>query len=121
MLLGEPGRWYSSNAAVRPGYYISERAVHPVAAHRLADPSSKVGEGGVELRVVGNLWPLAEAVVGSPVAFSCIRMRNSVPLGSVTNNPSIKGTSCGKPQDVRYVELQGLPVRQAVLCPGYAP
>jgi hypothetical protein len=35
---------------------------------------------GAEMRIVPNLWPLRDAVVGSRLQFSMIRMRNARPL-----------------------------------------
>jgi hypothetical protein len=59
------------------GYHVSDRAVQPVAVHRLAQPLSLLAERGVALRVVPHLWPLAREVVASSLGFSCIRMRNA--------------------------------------------
>jgi len=71
------------------GYHVSEQVVRPLSVHRVAEPLAQFGERSVELRVVSNLWTLVEAVVGSSVAFSCIRMRNALPPGAVPHNPSV--------------------------------
>jgi hypothetical protein len=36
-------------------------------------------EAGIQLRVLADLWPFWDAVVGSTVGFSGIRLRNALP------------------------------------------
>ena len=59
------------------GYYISRVYVHPLRSETIADPVGELLRRGVELRVVPNLWPLRDAVVGSTLRYSIIRMRNA--------------------------------------------
>lgn len=41
-------------------------------------------EAGIQLRVLPNLWVLWDAVVGSTLGFSGIRLRNALPPGSAS-------------------------------------
>jgi hypothetical protein len=45
-------------------------------------------QAGIELRVVGNLWPFWHAVLGSSVGYSGIRLRNARPAEPVTTAPN---------------------------------
>lgn len=60
------------------GYFVSSSAVRPANERRIASPLAELVALGAELRVVPNLQHLAEAVVQSTLAFSCIRMRNAL-------------------------------------------
>ncbi len=64
----------------RPHAFVSTGAVRPLA------PAEPVGDllelhhaAGSELRVLDSVWPFWDAVVGSSLAFSGIRLRNAVP------------------------------------------
>ena len=61
------------------GYWVSRKAVKGLEAVKVTDCLGAIAERGVELRVVKTLWPLRDAVVGSTLGFSCIRMRNARP------------------------------------------
>jgi uncharacterized protein DUF6886 len=61
------------------GYFVSREAVVPTAVQIVEDVMAALLERGVELRFVPELWSLREAVVGSTLQFSLIRMRNAVP------------------------------------------
>jgi hypothetical protein len=61
------------------GYYVSRTAVEPVSETVLEDLSAALLRRNVELRVMPSLWKLREAVIGSTLQFSIIRMRNAAP------------------------------------------
>jgi len=61
------------------GYFVSRAPVAPVRVETIDDPIDRWSRGGVELRVVSNLWPLRDAVVASSLLFSMIRMHNALP------------------------------------------
>jgi hypothetical protein len=62
------------------GYYVSRFPVKSIARHYVANGLDELLRRPIELRVVSNLWPLVNAVVDSSLAFSCIRMRNAIPV-----------------------------------------
>ena len=62
-------------------YYVTLRAVAPIAEREVADIPAELFDRGVELRVLSTLWPLRDAVVASSLAFSIIRMRNAQQRG----------------------------------------
>jgi hypothetical protein len=59
------------------GYYVSPVAVKPKSVMMIERPLEEMLERNVELRVTPSLRKLQEAVVGSSLEFSCIRMRNA--------------------------------------------
>lgn len=61
------------------GYFVSRVPVVPTNVEIIADPIGELERRGVELRIVPSLWPLRDAVVGSSLQFSVIRMRNARP------------------------------------------
>jgi hypothetical protein len=61
------------------GYFISRVAVAPVAVELVEDVVFELQRRGVEIRILPNLWSLADAVVASSLSFSNIRMRNARP------------------------------------------
>jgi len=65
-------------------YYVSTRAVAPIAHREVADPLAELITRGVELRVLSSLWPLRDAVAASTLGFSIIRMRNALPRDALT-------------------------------------
>jgi hypothetical protein len=60
-----------------------DRAVRPVSplgpAEPVGDPLALPEEAGVHLRVLPDLWPFWDAVVGSTLRSSGIRLRNALP------------------------------------------
>jgi hypothetical protein len=42
---------------------------------------------GIQLRVLPNLWPFWQAVTGSTLGFSGIRLRNALPAPPVAGTP----------------------------------
>ena len=61
------------------GYFVSNLPVVPTRVEVLDDLILELLNRGVELRLVPSLWPLRDAVVGSTLQFSLIRMRNAQP------------------------------------------
>ena len=60
------------------GYYISYGQEIPVSRRRIDDIFGELLKGDVELRILPELWTLANAVKDSSLSFSLIRMRNAV-------------------------------------------
>ena len=60
-------------------YFVSRTAVTPTLVDVIHDPVVAILRRGVELRVVPDLWPLRDAVIGSTLQFSIIRWRNASP------------------------------------------
>jgi hypothetical protein len=61
------------------GYFVSRVPVVPESVEIFDDLLAELLRRRVELRFVPNLWPLRDAVVGSTLRFSIIRMRNGLP------------------------------------------
>lgn len=61
------------------GYWLSRDAVEPVEVVELGDLVQRHVAAGIELRVVRNLWPVWNRVVGSTLEFSGIRLHNAKP------------------------------------------
>jgi hypothetical protein len=61
------------------GYWLSRKPVDPLEIVDLGDLVARHEAAGIELRVVENLWPLWDQVVGSTLEFSGIRLRNALP------------------------------------------
>jgi hypothetical protein len=61
------------------GYYISYRAIPPIAVTRIDNLLDELLIRDVELRIVESLWPLADAVKASTMNYSCIRMKFAEP------------------------------------------
>jgi hypothetical protein len=61
------------------GYWVSRRSVTPTGVRCVEDILVELLGHGVELRIMPTLWPLRDAVAGSTLAFSIIRMRNAKP------------------------------------------
>jgi hypothetical protein len=61
------------------GYFVSQRPVQPTWVEIIDDAIAALMRRRVELRVLPTLWPLRDAVVGSSLQFSIIRMRNATP------------------------------------------
>jgi len=67
---------FSSHDAIA-GYFTSTRSVAPVGCERVDDVLAHLLARPIELRVLGNLWRLRDAVVASSLGFSIIRMTNA--------------------------------------------
>jgi hypothetical protein len=61
------------------GYWVSDVVVEPIEVVRLGDLIARHAEGGIEFRLVPNLWPLWDRVTNSTVEFSGSRLKNAVP------------------------------------------
>jgi hypothetical protein len=61
------------------GYHVAERVVRPLRVEPVGDLLAAHADAGIELRLVADLWPLADAVCGSGLEFSLIRMHNAAP------------------------------------------
>jgi hypothetical protein len=61
------------------GYFVSRAPVVPVRVEVIDDVVAALLGRGVELRFVPDLWSLRDAVVGSTLRFSLIRLRNASP------------------------------------------
>jgi hypothetical protein len=73
------------------GYFVSRVPVVPVHVEVIDDALAALTNRGVDLRIVPNLWPLRDAVVGSTLQFSVIRMRNAQarPTGAAEPGPTV--------------------------------
>ena len=61
------------------GYYISKTPQIPIAKHQITDLFSELIMRNVEIRIVDNLWEVAEKVTGSTLNWSLCRMKNATP------------------------------------------
>ena len=61
------------------GYHVSRVPVVPSGVDVFDDLLAELQRRGVELRVLPHLWQLHDAVAGSSLQFSMIRMRNALP------------------------------------------
>jgi len=61
------------------GYFVSNVAVVPSKVEPLGDPLQRLASASVELRLMGSLRPLKDALIHSTVPFSMIRLRNAAP------------------------------------------
>ena len=59
------------------GYFVSRKSVVPASVEFFDDPIAELLKRGVELRFLPSLWSLRDAVVGSTLQFSLIRMLNA--------------------------------------------
>jgi hypothetical protein len=62
------------------GYFVSREPVEPAEVVELDDLIGRHVEAGIELRIVPELWPLWQRVIGSTLEFSGIRLRNLQPV-----------------------------------------
>jgi hypothetical protein len=61
-------------------YYISYQKVKPVRVKRIDNILDELfRRGNLELRILSNLWTIADKVSSSSLNFSLIRMRNAIP------------------------------------------
>jgi len=61
------------------GYYISKTSQVPIAKHKVIDIFSELMVRNVEIRVVDNLWDIADRVKSSTLNWSLCRMKNAKP------------------------------------------
>ena len=60
------------------GYWMSREPVAAVGRLTVADLPGRHAAAGIPLRTLPNLWPLWDAVVGSTLEFSGMRLRNAI-------------------------------------------
>ncbi len=60
------------------GYWMSRTAVDPLELVAIDDLVGRHAAAGIAFRTAANLWPLWDAVVGSTLEFSGIRLRNAL-------------------------------------------
>ena len=61
-------------------YYVSYQEVKPIAVKRIDDILDELfRRTNLELRILSNLWTIADKVSKSSLNFSLIRMRNAMP------------------------------------------
>lgn len=60
------------------GYWMSRATVDPLELVAIDDLIGRHTAAGIALRTAANLWPLWDAVVGSTLEFSGIRLRNAL-------------------------------------------
>jgi hypothetical protein len=61
-------------------YYVSESEVKPIAVRRIDNILDELFKrGNIELRILPDLWQMADKVSRSSLNFSLIRMRNAIP------------------------------------------
>jgi hypothetical protein len=61
------------------GHWVSRTPQTPLAVKPVGDLLSLHAGAGIELRVTPSLWPLHDAIPGSGLRFSIVRMRNAAP------------------------------------------
>lgn len=61
------------------GYYISKTPQVPIAKHQISDLFSELIRRNVEIRIVDNLWDIADRVKSSTLNWSLCRMKNAEP------------------------------------------
>ena len=61
------------------GYWISREPVDALERVAIGDLVGRHAAAGIALRTVPNVWPLWDAVVGSSLEFSGMRLRNAAP------------------------------------------
>jgi hypothetical protein len=61
------------------GYWMSREPVQALERVTIGDLVGRHAAAGIPLRTEPNLWPLWDAVIGSTLEFSGIRLRNALP------------------------------------------
>ena len=61
------------------GYYISKTPQIPIAKQQISDLFSELTARNVEIRIVDNLWEIADKIKSSTVNWSLCRMKNAKP------------------------------------------
>lgn len=60
------------------GYYVSEKTETPVSVTIIDDVFSSLFERKVEIRILDNLWPLADRITKTNLDWSLCRMKNAL-------------------------------------------
>lgn len=61
------------------GYYVSKQSETPIFVTKVHDVFSLLFKYKAEIRIVDNLWPLAERVMNTTLDWSLCRMKNALP------------------------------------------
>ena len=61
------------------GYYVSEHVETPIGKTQINDLFGQLFKRNIEVRLVDNLWPLADAVIKSTLNYSICDMANAQP------------------------------------------
>lgn len=61
------------------GYYVSRKSETPVSVIEVDDVFSLLFTLKTEIRILDNLWPLAEKVMNTTLDWSLCRMKNALP------------------------------------------
>ena len=61
------------------GYYVSKKTQVPIAKYKISDLFSELITRNVEIRVVDNLWDIADKVKSTTLNWSLCRMKNAKP------------------------------------------
>ncbi len=61
------------------GYYVSKKSETPISVIAVDDVFSLLFKYKAEIRIVDNLWPLAEKVMKTTLDWSLCRMKNAIP------------------------------------------
>ena len=61
------------------GYYVAKKTQIPAAVHKVDDLLGELIARGVEVRIVRNLWDMADAVRASTLYWSLCRMAHAQP------------------------------------------
>jgi len=75
----DPSHFYLQDKIA--GYYVSEYTEFPIAKTQINDLFGELFKTGSEIRMVDNLWPMADAVVNSTLEYSICDMANAQPGG----------------------------------------
>lgn len=64
------------------GYWVCENSIAPQATTMITNCLGELANRQIEIRILPELWTLQDAILGSTLQFSIIRMRNSQPRGT---------------------------------------
>lgn len=59
------------------GYYVSKTSQTPIAKQQVTDLFSELMQRNVEIRIVDNLWKIADEIKASTLNWSLCRMNNA--------------------------------------------
>lgn len=78
----DPSTFYLQDEVA--GYYVSEQLQKPLSITKIDNCFAELFKRGVEVRILDNLWTLAEEVKQSTLNWSLCRMANATTLRSDT-------------------------------------
>lgn len=73
------------------GFYVSDQTEKPISITKYDDLFGELFKRNVEIRIINNLWPLADAVKKSTLKFSICDMANARPRAQRTKPLPPKG------------------------------